>query len=98
VPPYRYDFAGCRCVWELPSAPAPYHAINRNRTTGNQRLSVTINDSPAGLADVWLDHDYLASIDAAPEAEPSIEEVRQALAKIPGNLSDDIRAERDARG
>ena len=64
----------------------------------NQRVNVTIEDMPAGPADAWLDHDYMASIDAAREAEPSIEEVRQALAKIPGNLSSDIRAERDARG
>jgi hypothetical protein len=34
---------------------------------------------------------------AAMGPAPSLEEVRSALAKIPGNLSDDIRAERDSR-
>jgi hypothetical protein len=45
----------------------------------------------------WLDHEYMAELDAAPGPEPSLEEVRNALSKITGNLPDDIRAERDAR-
>jgi hypothetical protein len=34
---------------------------------------------------------------AAMGPAPSLEEVRQALSKIPGNLSDDIRAERESQ-
>jgi predicted DNA-binding antitoxin AbrB/MazE fold protein len=42
-----------------------------------------------------LDEEFIAS--CAPEngRDVSIEEVREALASIPGSLSDDIRAERD---
>jgi len=67
--------------------------------TENQqvRLSITTTASEDALA-AWLDHEYLAQIEAIEEPEPTLEEVRQALSKIPGNLSDDIRAEREARG
>lgn len=64
----------------------------------SQRVEITISDSVEDLADVWLDHEYIASVDAIEEAEPSLDEVRSALAKIPGKLSDDIRSERDSRG
>ena len=63
-----------------------------------QQVAVTVSDSPANFAHAWLDDEYMASVDAIDEAEPSLEEVRAALAKIPGNLSDDIRAERELRG
>jgi hypothetical protein len=48
----------------------------------------------------WLDHEYLERVRqdvAAMGPAPSMEEVRQALSKIPGKLSDDIRAERESR-
>jgi predicted DNA-binding antitoxin AbrB/MazE fold protein len=62
----------------------------------HQRVSVTVSDqSPDPIAE-WLDYEYMAEVDAASEPEPSLEEVRNALSTIPGNLSDDIRAERDA--
>ena len=64
----------------------------------SQRVTVTISDAPEEIADAYLDHEYMAAIDAMDEPEPTLEEVRAALATIPGNLSDDIRAERDARG
>lgn len=63
-----------------------------------QHVSVSISDSADELLAQWLDHECIAAIDAAQESEPSLAEVRLALAKIPGNLSDDIRAEREARG
>ena len=45
----------------------------------------------------WLDTDYMAS-SAHEEGEvPTLDEVRQALAKIPGSLTEDFRAERDER-
>jgi predicted DNA-binding antitoxin AbrB/MazE fold protein len=64
----------------------------------SQTVAVTISDSPEDLVDRWLDHDYVAAVDALDEPEPSLEEVRAALASIPGNLSDDIRRERESRG
>lgn len=44
-----------------------------------------------------LDWDYIT--ECAAEANPSVtlEEVRQALSKIPGSMTDDFRAERDER-
>jgi hypothetical protein len=47
--------------------------------------------------DDWLDHDFLRIY--ADEADDSVdlETVRAALAKKPGRLADDIRAERDER-
>jgi predicted DNA-binding antitoxin AbrB/MazE fold protein len=64
----------------------------------NQRVSVTVSDVFEDRADAWLDHEYMASVDAIQEVEPTLEEVRRVLSKIPGNLSNDIRAERDSRG
>ncbi|MBI4907118.1 MAG: antitoxin family protein [Acidobacteria bacterium] len=64
----------------------------------SQRVTVIISDAPGDIADAYLDHEYMAAIDAMDETAPTLEEVRAALATIPGNLSDDIRAERDARG
>jgi predicted DNA-binding antitoxin AbrB/MazE fold protein len=62
----------------------------------HQRVNVTISDISADPAADWLDYEYMAEIDALGGPEPSLDEVRFALSKIPGNLSDDIRAERDA--
>ena len=53
-------------------------------------MSVTVSDFPAHPSDAWLDHEYTATVDEMDEAEPSLEEVRVALSKIPGTLSDDI--------
>ena len=64
----------------------------------SQQVSVTISDLPADLAYAWLDHEYMASVDAIEEEEPSLEEVRAALSTIPGSLSADIRLERESRG
>ena len=64
----------------------------------NQQVAVTISDSPDDFVNAWLDHEYMAAVDACHEPEPSLEEVRAALAKVPGKLSDDIRLERESRG
>jgi hypothetical protein len=61
-------------------------------------VTLTVADSSADPGEEVLDHEYLASLEAIDEPEPSLEEVRRILSKIPGKLSDDIRAERDARG
>jgi hypothetical protein len=61
-----------------------------------QRVTVTVSDP----AERWLDHEYMESVRkdvAVMGPAPSLEEVRQALSKIPGWLSDDIRAEREGR-
>jgi len=62
----------------------------------HQRVSVTVSDP----VEHWLDHEYMEKVKkdvAAMGPPPSLEEVRQALSKIPGKLSDDIRAEREGR-
>jgi predicted DNA-binding antitoxin AbrB/MazE fold protein len=64
----------------------------------HQQVRVTVFGAQDELDAPWLDHELMAEIDAADEPEPTLEEVHQALSKIPENLSEDIRAERDARG
>ena len=64
----------------------------------HQRVSVTISDVSPDPAAGWLDHEYLAAVDALDEPVPTLDEVRRILAKISGNLSDTVRSERDSRG
>jgi hypothetical protein len=45
----------------------------------------------------WLDRDFLKTYAQDADDSVSLEEVRRAMAKIPGQLADDIRAERDER-
>jgi len=62
----------------------------------HQQVTVTVSDPAEG----WLDQEFMERVRrnaAAMGPAPSLEEVRQALSKIPGNLSDEIRAERDGR-
>ncbi len=62
----------------------------------HQRVTVTVSDP----AEQWLDQEYIEKVRrgvAAAAPARSLDEIRQALSKIPGNLSDDIRAERDIR-
>jgi predicted DNA-binding antitoxin AbrB/MazE fold protein len=63
----------------------------------HQKVSVTVSDT-RDRAEAWLDHEYMAAIDAMDASAPTLEEVRQILSKTSGTLSDAIRAERDARG
>ena len=63
-----------------------------------QRVNVTVTDLPPDPADAWIDHEYLALVDAAHEPEPAMEEVRHALSAIRTDLSVDIRVQRDGRG
>ena len=64
----------------------------------HQRVSVTICDELSDPAAPWIDHEYMAAIDAMDEPEPTLEEVRRLLSGISGSLSDAIREEREARG
>jgi predicted DNA-binding antitoxin AbrB/MazE fold protein len=62
----------------------------------NQHVAVVVSDLPTASVDEdWLDVEYLQL--AASEADNSIslEQVRAALAKIPGSLTADFIAERD---
>ena len=61
-----------------------------------QHVTVIIEDAPK--AEPWIDHEYLAALEASVESEPTLEAVRKALSPISGSLSDAVRAERDARG
>jgi hypothetical protein len=45
----------------------------------------------------WLDRDFLRTYAHDADDAVSLDEVRRAMAKIPGRLADDIRAERDER-
>lgn len=61
-----------------------------------QRVMITVSDSN----EPWLDQEYMEKVTqevATMGPAPSLEEVRRALSKIPGKLSDDIRAERESR-
>ena len=62
----------------------------------HQEVTITVSDP----IDRWIDHEYMEQVKkevASMGPAPTREEVRQALSTIPGNLSDDIRAERDSR-
>jgi hypothetical protein len=59
-----------------------------------ERVVLTVEDA-ATAADSLIDHEFLAYCETQADDSVSLEEVRQALAKIPGSLTDDIRAERD---
>jgi hypothetical protein len=45
----------------------------------------------------WLDRDFLKTYAQDGDDSVTLDEVRRAMAKIPGRLADDIRAERDER-
>src|SRR5204863_9907000 len=45
----------------------------------------------------WLDRDFLKTYAQEADDTVSLVTVRKAMAKIPGRLADDIRAERDER-
>jgi predicted DNA-binding antitoxin AbrB/MazE fold protein len=60
-----------------------------------QLVSVTITDEAP--AESWLDNEYLEGCAQEPDEGVSLEEVRAALAKIPGSLTEDFIAEREDR-
>jgi hypothetical protein len=66
--------------------------------TENAKVTVTIaNGFPPPGDEAWLDTEFHAA--CAAEADPSVtlEQVRAALAKIPGSMTEDFIAERDER-
>ncbi len=62
-----------------------------------ERVLLTV-ESIVPAEDNLLDHEFLAYCETQADDSVSLEAVRQALAKIPGSLTDDIRAEREERG
>src|ERR1019366_4751882 len=64
-----------------------------------RRLSVTISDSASG--ECITDREFLDTVRAEAAAlgyVPSLEDVQQAMSKIPGSLTADFMAEREERG
>ena len=59
--------------------------------------AATADESTASPKDDWLDRDFLATYSQEADDSVSLDAVRRAMAKIPGRLGDDIRAERDER-
>ena len=59
-----------------------------------ERVFLTVESSSAAEENL-LDQEFLAYCETQADDTVSLEEVRQALAKIPGSLTDAIRAERD---
>ena len=55
-----------------------------------------VDDSNPPPHEDWLDRDFLKTYAQEGDELVSLECVRQAMAKIPGRLVDDIRVERDA--
>jgi predicted DNA-binding antitoxin AbrB/MazE fold protein len=60
----------------------------------HERVLLTI-ESQSAAEEALVDEEFLAYCATQADDAVSLEAVRQALAKIPGSLTDDIRAERD---
>ncbi len=60
-----------------------------------QLVNVTVSDETP--LEPWLDAECLAACAGEADDAVSLEEVRAALAKIPGSLTEDFIAERDER-
>jgi predicted DNA-binding antitoxin AbrB/MazE fold protein len=60
----------------------------------HERVLLTVQSVQAA-EDELLDQEFLAYCETQADDAVSLEAVRQALAKIPGSLTGDIRADRD---
>ena len=66
------------------------------RLAERQRVSLTIDETPAPTTDDdLLDQDLLSSLEAEQLPEVTLEQVRAALAKVPGSMTEDFVAERE---
>ena len=73
-----------------------FHPLEPVSCHEQERVLLTVET--IGTAEVnLLDQEFLAYCETQADDTVSLEAVRQALAKIPGSISDDIRAERDER-
>ena len=68
--------------------PADWIAAHLSPANGSDSASPSPHED-------WLDRDYLKTYAQEGDESVSLESIRQAMAKIPGRLVDDIRAERD---
>jgi len=59
----------------------------------HQQVTVTVSDHEED----WLDATFLRYLERHADESVTLEQVRSALAKIPGSMVDDFRAERDER-
>jgi predicted DNA-binding antitoxin AbrB/MazE fold protein len=59
-----------------------------------ERVVITVENADTAEESL-LDHDFLKYCETQADDSVSLEDVRQALAKIPGSLANDIRGERD---
>jgi hypothetical protein len=90
---------------ELPDAVyrALEDAARASGTTAADWIAAHLPDrNPANRAsgppnEDWLDRDFLKTYAQEADDSVSLEAVRKAMAKIPGRVADDIRAERDER-
>ncbi len=68
------------------------------RLTERQHVSLTIDEAAVALTDDdLLDQELLNSLEGEDLPEVSLEEVRAALAKIPGSMTAAFAAEREER-
>jgi hypothetical protein len=72
------------------TTPADWIAAQLPETT-------TAKGSGASAKEDWVDRDFLKTYAQQADDSVSLEAVCNAMAKIPGRLADDIRAERDER-
>ncbi len=62
----------------------------------HERVLLTVESAECAEENL-VDHEFLAYCATQADDTVSLDAVRQALAKIPGSMVDDIRAERDQR-
>lgn len=62
-----------------------------------QRVDVIVLSPGTPSPEGWLDTDYQAECEADPPDGGTLEQVRAALAKVPGTMTADFIAERDER-
>ena len=62
----------------------------------HELLTVTVSDS-AGMPEELVDSEFLADCEALADDDVSLEQVRAALAKIPGSLAEQVIRDRADR-
>jgi predicted DNA-binding antitoxin AbrB/MazE fold protein len=60
----------------------------------HQQLTVIVSEA---ATEGWLDESFLRYLEAQADDSATLEEVRSAMAKIPGSMVDDFRRERHDR-
>ncbi len=60
----------------------------------HQQVTVIVSDQEEGS---WVDASFLRYLETQADESVTLEQVRSALAKIPGSMVEDFRRERDER-